>query len=74
MKSIKLCFDFSDSPQLVELLRIYAAKKGVSQKSIVIEALTGYFAQVQEEAFLLSAANKIFEEWDNPEDAVYDTI
>lgn len=74
MKSLKLSFDFSDKPQLVEHLRLQAAKLGVSQKSLLVEALEGYFASKQETEFLLSAANKMFSEWDNPEDEIYNTL
>ena len=74
MKSGKLSFDFSDSPQIVELLRITAAKKGKSLKAIVSEALERYFDNEQENVFLMSAADKAFAEWDNSDDDVYDTL
>lgn len=74
MKSKKLNVDFSEAPQLLELLRLTAAQSGVSQKSILIEALERYFAQQQEARFLLSAADRSFAEWNNPDDEVYDKL
>ena len=44
MKSTKLSFDFKDASELVELLRVEAAKRGVTQKALVVEALRAYFA------------------------------
>src|SRR5450432_1742524 len=40
----KVSFDFGDRPKLVELLRVYAAQTGRSQKDVVAEALEAYFA------------------------------
>lgn len=74
MKTLKLSFDFSDAPKLVELLRTRAAATGMTQKAILIEALKHYLSNSQEEEFILSAADRSFAEWSNPEDAVYDTL
>jgi hypothetical protein len=74
MKTLKLSFDFSDNPKLVELLRMNAAKTGKTQKAILVDALNYYLSNQQEEEFILSAANKSFDEWSNPEDEVYDTL
>lgn len=74
MKTLKLSFDLSDEPQLVEWLRIRSAKSGKSQKSILVEALKRYLSDAQEEQFMLSAADKSFAEWSNPEDDIYDTL
>lgn len=74
MKTLKLSFDLSDNPQVIELLRLRAAQKGISQKAILIEALQAYFAQDQENEFIKSAADKVFAEWNNPDDEVYDTL
>lgn len=74
MKSSKVSFDFSDTPTIVELLRLRATQKGVSQKKILIEALQRYFAQEQEDEFLKSAADRNFAEWNNPDDEIYDTL
>lgn len=74
MKSIKLSFDFSDAPQLAEKLRLHATRTSTTQKAIVIEALETYFAHQQESAFLLKTAERTFQEWDNEDDQVYDTL
>lgn len=69
-----MSFDFSDTPEVVRLLRIRSAQRGVSQKAILVEALKRYFAQEQDDEFLKAAADKSFAEWHNPEDEVYDTL
>jgi hypothetical protein len=74
MKSVKLSFDFSDQPQLVEKLRLQAAREGTTQKAIVIDALEAYFAHKLESALLLKAAEHTFQEWDNEDDQVYDSL
>jgi hypothetical protein len=74
MKALKLSFDLSDEPQLVEWLRIRSAKSGKSQKSILVEALKRYLSDAQEDQFILSAADKSFAEWSNPEDDIFDPI
>jgi len=74
MKSVKLSFDFSDRPQLVEKLRLHAAREGTTQKAIVIDALEAYFAHKLESALLLKAAERTFQEWDNEDDPVYDSL
>ena len=74
MKPLKLSLDLSDVPKVVETMRLYAAKKGVSQKSIVVEALTRYFNQEQESLFIKSAADRMFADWNNAEDDVYDSL
>lgn len=74
MKSNKLSFDFSDEPQLVELLRMEAAKTNRTQKAILIESLKAYFADKLENTLLYRAAEKSFSEWDNDSDSIYDTL
>ena len=74
MKSVKLSFDFSDRPQLVENLRLQAVREGTTQKAIVIDALEAYFAHKLESALLLKAAERTFQEWDNEDDQVYDSL
>ena len=73
-KSNKLTLDFSDVPGLIERLRMLAAQDGTTQKSIVVRALEAFFADRIENDLLLRAANQAFVEWDNKEDAVYDTL
>lgn len=74
MKSAKLSFDFSDKTELVEVLRLEAARTGNSMKGILVEALESYFANRLENRLLTSAASQSFAEWDNEEDAIYDDI
>lgn len=74
MKTAKLSLDFSDRPKLVETLRTYATATGKSQKQVVTEALTEYFADRMESRQLWRAAEAAFAEWDNAEDAVYDSL
>ena len=74
MKSLKVSFDLSDAPKLVELMRVCSAKKGITQKALLIEALQHYFGREQEDQFLKSVADKAFAEWNNPEDSIYDTL
>jgi hypothetical protein len=69
-----LSFDFSDEPQLVELLRIEAAKTNKTQKAIVIESLKAYFSDKLENALVYRAADNAFSEWDNDSDSIYDTL
>jgi len=70
----QLTFDFRDEPQLLDTLRLLAAKRNSTQKAILAEALRAYFAQRQEELALVMAADKSFAEWDNEEDRVYDAL
>lgn len=74
MKAVKMSFDFSDHPDLVEALRLYAARKGRTQKAILVDALKAYFADQLESALLLRAADRTFAEWDNEDDRVYDSL
>ena len=74
MKSVKLSFDSSDRPQLVEKLRIQAAREGTTQKAIIIDALEAYFAHHLESTFLLKAAEDTFREWADEDDQIYHTL
>ena len=74
MKSLKLCIDFNDQPQIVEMLRIYAARAGLTQKAVLINALEAFFSDKLESSFLLSSADASFREWNNDDDRVYDTL
>jgi hypothetical protein len=67
-------FDFKDHRRLLDVLKMMAAKKRTTQKAIVIDALTAYFSQKQENLALLIAADKAFVEWDNQDDQVYDAL
>jgi hypothetical protein len=73
-KRLKLTFDFGDQPDLVETLRRVALHGRTSQKSIVVEALSAYFANRQKHSALLDAANQTFADWDNEDDKVYDSL
>jgi hypothetical protein len=70
----QVTFDFRDHPRLLEVLKILAAKERTTQKAIVVDALTAYLSQKQENLAMLLAADKSFAEWDNEEDQVYDTL
>ena len=74
MKSKKISLDFSDIPELIDQLRLVAAREGTSQKAGVVKALEAFFADKFESDILLRAANQTFAEWDNKEDSVYDTL
>jgi hypothetical protein len=74
MKPVRVSFDFSDNPKLIEMLRLHALQEGTSQKAILVQALEAYFSHKQESAFILKAAEKVFQDWDNVEDSVYDTL
>jgi hypothetical protein len=70
----QVTFDFQDRPQLLDMLRLLAAKRKTTQKAILTDALAAYFSHRQEEIALLMAAEKSFGEWENEEDRVYDTL
>ncbi|MBI2604500.1 MAG: hypothetical protein HYW49_00320 [Deltaproteobacteria bacterium] len=74
MKSSKMSFDFSDKPELVALLRTYAAESGKSQKTILVTALEAYFSSQMENRMLLKAAEKSFKEWENEDDEIYNDL
>ena len=70
----QVTFDFGDHPRLLDVLKMMAARERTTQKAIVIDALTAYFSQKQENLALLIAADKAFREWDNEDDRVYDSL
>jgi hypothetical protein len=70
----QVTFDFRDHPRLLEVLKIHAVKERTTQKAIVVEALTAYLSQKQENLALLLAADKSFADWDNEDDQIYDTL
>lgn len=74
MKSSRLTFDFSDFEELVDILRIESAKRGTSQKALVVAALKAFFADSYENKLILSAADKSFSEWHSEEDKIYDKL
>ena len=74
MERHQVTFDFHDHPRLLALLKTIAARQGTTQKAILIEALSAYFAHKQEELAMLLAAEKTFAEWDNEDDQIYDTL
>lgn len=74
MERRHVTFDFSDHPELLNALRMTAARENTSQKAVVVEALKSYFAQKQENLAMLLAAENTFAEWDNEEDRVYDSV
>ena len=74
MKTLKVSFDFTDVPDLVELLRLEAATTYRSQKGIVVEALQTYFSNRVETTSVYKLAEKTFAEWACEEDSVYDKL
>lgn len=74
MKTAKLSFDLSDHPEMIEMLRFQAATTQKSQKAILIQALEAYFSHQLESRLILSAAEKVFSEWDSKEDEVYNSF
>lgn len=73
-KAIKLTFDLSDKPELVDLLKAYSLRQRQTQKDVVIQALEAYFADKLEGRMLLKAAEQSFAEWNSPEDEIYNDI
>lgn len=74
MKSLKMSFDFSDKPELIALLRTYAADRGKTQKEILVTALEAYFSSQLENRMLLKAAEKTFSEWESEDDETYNNL
>jgi hypothetical protein len=74
MKNLKMSFDFSDEPEIVELLRLEAATSKSTQKGIIVKALKAYFSNRSETSSLYKVAEKTFAEWDSKEDSVYDDL
>lgn len=74
MKTKRITLDFTDTPELLEMTRTYAVSKGKTQKEVFSEALRLYFSLNQENIFLHNVAEKLFAEWDNAVDAVYDSL
>ena len=74
MKALKLTFDLSDKPELVELLKTYSVKARQSQKEVVVRALEAFFSDKLESRLLLKAAEQSFAEWNNPEDEIYNDL
>jgi hypothetical protein len=70
----QVTFDLRDHPRLLDILKMMAARERTTQKAIVVDALTAYFSQKQENLALLMAADKAFAEWDNEDDRVYDSL
>lgn len=73
MTTNKLSFDFSDSPELVEMLRLEAIRTNSSLNVVLVKALESYFANKLETSLLTKAADQVFKEWDNEEDSIYDS-
>ena len=66
--------DFRDRPELIEMLRTQAAWEGRTQKAIVVQALESYFAHRQESLFVPKIAEQSFQEWENEDNQVYDSL
>jgi len=63
MKSSKLCLDFSDNPKVVQHLRVLSARRRITQKAIVEEALSQYFARDQENDFIRDYGFPEYAKW-----------
>ncbi len=59
----RVTFDFGDHPRLFEALKMFAARQGTTQKSMVVDALTAYISQKQGDLALLLAGDATFAEW-----------
>jgi hypothetical protein len=70
----QVTFDFGDHPRLLDVLKMMAERERTTQNAIVIDALTAYFSQKQDDLALLMAADKTFGERDNEDDQVYDAL
>ena len=62
------------NPSLVRLLKVEANATDSSMKDVVVHALEAYFAHRLETRALMTAAEGIFEEWNDPRDADYDRL
>lgn len=69
----RISTDLGD-PKLIRLLKLEAQETGTSIREVLIRALESYFAHRLETRALLKASEKVFEEWDNPQDADYDRL
>lgn len=74
MKTAKLSFDLSDHPEVLEMLRLQSASTRKSQKAILVQALEAYFSHQLESRLVLSAAEKVFSEWNSEEDEIYNSL
>lgn len=74
MAKPKITLDLTDNPKVIEMLRFVALQENTTQKAIVVKALEAYFSNKRESALLLRAAERSFEEWNSPEDSVYDAL
>jgi len=61
-------------PQLITFLKIESAQTGQPVKEIVALALQNYFAEKLENKALAKLSEKAFAEWNNTEDAIYDSL
>jgi hypothetical protein len=70
----RITLDFSDDPTLLDLVRAHAVATGKAQREVFFDALTLYFSLQQADLRGVQVVQKVFEEWDNEVDAVYDFL
>jgi hypothetical protein len=69
----RITVDLQD-PQMAKMLRLKAAQEGKAIREVIVDALQSYFSHTKENQAVLKLAEKTFEEWNSPEDAVYDRL
>lgn len=63
-----------ERPGLVRLIKQEATATDRTMRDVVVTALEDYFAEQLETKALQKAAESIFDEWNDPRDAVYDSL
>jgi hypothetical protein len=69
----RISMDLGDE-RLVRLIRYEADATDSSMKDVVVRALEAYLAHRLETRALARAAERAFEEWNDPRDADYDKL
>lgn len=69
----RISTDLGD-PVWMRLLKMESQETGAPVKEVLIRALEGYFAHRLETKALQKAAEKVFEEWNDPRDSEYDDL
>ena len=69
----RITIDLHD-PDLLRLLKLEAAQEGTPIREVIVKALEGYFSARRENRAVMTLAEKVFSEWDNPKDSDYDRL
>lgn len=69
----RLTIDFKD-PVYITRLKFLAAEEHLSLREVIIKALDARFADYLENRAMAKLAERVFSEWDNPQDAQYDSL